>query len=552
MKRFSIFSKIFLLFVCFSVVLSARWGGAGSMIDDVLNIPYVEYAPVIDGELDEDWVFGFPNVHMFAYIFEQPDSFHGYSDFSSFYKAAWNEDGFYFYGQVVDDSLTGTADAENPHNNDCWEIYFDGDNSKTAPYDENDVQWRWVYGKTEIQSGWADKGNWAWAPTANGYSFELEIPVEELVKNGGAGIPFFTKTREQLFPLEVGQVIGFETQVADNDGGVREAMTKWWSESNNSWQDPGLFGTATLADDDVMLEIKDLEFSPTIDGELGDEWVDVMDNEVPEVKMSAYINEAGTFSGDSDITSYYRVAWNVDGIYFFVRVIDDSVTGEADSKNPHNNDCFEIYFDGDNSKTSPYDSNDIQWRWVYGMPVDSVGKSGWADVGNWAWLKTENGYNFELEIPVAELLKGDPPAQLFPLEYGQVIGFEVQVADNDGGVRESMTKWWAADNNSWQDPGLFGTAVLYIALGISEPAAANVALSVPPVVTTDNVVVTLSVPAGIAAKVNLFNVAGRLVKSVDAIGSTVSLDLSGLANGIYLCRLEAGNSTKTKKITLIK
>jgi hypothetical protein len=541
------------LFFCFSFVLSA-WRGAGSTIDDVLNIPYVEYAPVIDGEIDEDWVLGFPNVHMFGYIFEQADSFHGYSDFASFYKAAWNEDGFYFYGWVVDDSLTGTADAENPHNNDCWEIYFDGDNSKTAPYDENDIQWRWVYGMpvdSVGKSGWADVGNWAWAETSDGYSFELEIPVSELVKNGDAGIPFFTKTRDQLFPLEEGQVIGFEVQVADNDGAGREAMTKWWAESNNSWQDPGLFGTVYLGDDDVMLGIKHLEFSPTIDGELGDDWVDVEDNEIPEVKMSGYINEAGMFDGDSDISSSYRVAWNADGIYFFGSVIDDSVTGEADPENPHNNDCFEIYFDGDNSKTSPYDSNDIHWRWVYGKTEI---EPGWADVGNWIWLKTADGYNFELEIPASELVKNE--AQLFYLEVGTVIGFEVQVADNDGDVREAMTKWWAADNNSWQDPGLFGTAMLFLYIpGISEPFA-NIELSVPPVLNSiASISYTIDAPSSV--KLVLYNLSGQAVKTLDggakAPGTyTTSVDVSGLANGVYLCRLEAGNSATTKKITLIK
>jgi hypothetical protein len=539
-NRLPILSKMFLLLVCFSFVLSAQ--NAGSTLDRVLNIPYVEFAPVIDGELDEDWVLGFPNVGMFCYIHES-GTYSGYEDFASFYKVAYNEDGVYFYGQVVDDFVTGDSAADS-HNNDCWELYFDGDNSKVSPYDANDVQWRWVYGKTEIEAGWADKGNWAWAETADGYSFELEIPVAELVK----GDP-----PVQLFDLTEGTVIGWETQVADNDGSGREDMTKWWAADNNSWQDPGLFGTAQLADDDNMLQIPQIAFAPTIDGDLGDEWVDVEDKEIPEVTMSAFIQEAGLWTNDVDFHSYYRVAWNADGIYFFGRVIDEVVTGEADAAASHNNDCFEIYFDGDNSKVSPYDANDVQWRWVYGKTEI---ESGWADVGNWAWAEITGGYTFELAIPVAELAKGDPPVQLFALTEGTVIGWEVQVADNDGSGRESMTKWWAADNNSWQDPGLFGTAILTSTTdnisGISEPAAANIALSVAPVVTTDNVVVSLSVPAGVQATVSLFNIAGQLVKAADANGSTVSLDISGLANGVYLCNLKAGNESVTKKVMLLK
>ncbi len=541
MNRLPILSKMFLLLVCFSFILSAQ--NAGSTLDRVLNIPYVEYGPDIDGDLDEDWVLGFPDVGMFVYI-QEAGAYSGYSDCAAFYKVAYNEDGVYFYGQVVDDSVTGTADAANSHNNDCWEIYFDGDNSKTSPYDANDVQWRWVYGQTEILSGWADKGNWAWATTDDGYSFELEIPVAELVK----GDP-----PVQLFDLAEGTTIGWETQVADNDSTVRETMIKWWNNSNNSWQDPGLFGTAQLANDDNMLQIPQIEFAPTIDGDLGDEWVDVEAKEIPEVTMSALIQEAGTWTNDADCHSYYRVAWNADGIYFFGRVIDQVVTGDADEANSHNNDCFEIYFDGDNSKASPYDANDVQWRWVYGITEIT---SGWADKGTWEWLATDDGYNFELAIPVAELVKGDPPVQLFDLAEGTVIGWEVQVADNDGAGRETMTKWWAADNNSWQDPGLFGTAILTSTTdnisGISEPAAANIALSVSPVITSGNVVVSLSVPAGVQATVSLFNIAGQLVKAADANGSAVSLDVSGLANGVYLCNLKAGNESVTKKVMLLK
>jgi hypothetical protein len=542
-KRFSIFSKMFLLFVCFSIVLSAQ--NAGSTVADVLNIPYVEYAPVINGELDEDWVFGFPNVQMFGYIFEQADSFHGYSDCASFYKVAWNEDGVYFYGEVADDSVTGEADAANSHNNDCWEIYFDGDNSKTAPYDKNDVQWRWVYGKTEIESGWADCGEWAWLKTADGYSFELKIPASELVK-----------AEAQLFPLEEGQVIGFETQVADNDGSVREVMTKWWAADNNSWQDPGLFGTAVLDDDDVTLWISSLEFTPTIDGELGDEWVDIFGYyELPEVKMTVYINEAGMFDGDSDISSYYRAAWSEKGFCFFGRVIDDSIyTGDPE---PQNNDCFELYFDGGNEKASEYDDNDIRWRWVYGKTEI---EPGWADCGTWAWKETEVGWNFELFIPFKEMVKNGNP--LFPLkEGGFTIGWEVQVNDNDGGGRKSMTKWWSESNNSSQDPSLFGTADFYLydidTSGISEPDSPGIGLSVPSFPLNSTACISYTIDSRNAVKITLYDLAGRAVltlyKGIKDPGTfTLHVDLSGLANGVYLCRLEAGNNATTKKITLIK
>jgi hypothetical protein len=41
-------------------------------------------------------------------------------------------------------------------------------------------------------------------------------------------------------------MFGWEVQVNDRDNGVREAIGKWWSPSNDSWFNPNLFGTASL------------------------------------------------------------------------------------------------------------------------------------------------------------------------------------------------------------------------------------------------------------------------------------------------------------------
>ena len=151
---------------------------------------------------------------------------------------------------------------------------------------------------------------------------------------------------------------------------------------------------------------------------------------------------------------------------------------------------------------------------------------------------------------------------LFPLEEGDfTIGWEVQVADNDGGGREAITKWWSADNNSWQDPSLFGTAYFYLynidTSGISEPAARGIDLSVPSLPINSTASISYTIDAKSQVKLTLYDLAGQaalpLYKGTKSTGTyTLYVDLSGLANGVYLCRLEAGKSTNTKKITLIK
>jgi len=535
-----------LLLVCFSVMLPANNSGstinnlapvppyyvansAGSTINDVLIIPYVADDPVIDGVLDAAW--NFPDVGMFVYVDNDlPEG--GATDLSTLYRVAWNEDGLYFFGRVIDDTInTGLANAGE---NDCWEIYFDGDNRKSSSYDDNDIQWRWVHGRTDIDSGWADAGEWAWVETERGYDFELMISAENLVKEGNP-----------LFYLEEGTIIGWEAQVADNDTGARDCISKWWSNSNESDLHPYFFGTAKLGGFDPTLELLTLEHAPIIDGELDAEW-----DSIPEFAMTSITDQNLPDGGYADFSSFYRAAWDADAFYFFGRVVDDVIYTAG--TNPWEQDCWEIYFDGGNEKASSYDNNDIFWRWVYGKTEI---ESEWADVGEWAWLETYNGYNFELMISAENLVKGENP--LFALEEGHEIGWEVQVADNDAGTRDCISKWWSNSNESYLHPYFFGTARLTSFGGIAETVSANITLFVPSIQINSIANISYTIAARNSVKLRLYNLAGQEVESlVDGVKSagthTVSLDASGLANGVYLCRLEACNGVSTKKITLIK
>jgi hypothetical protein len=531
MKRLKTLSKILFLFF-FTIVLSAR--NAGSTINGTLIIPYVEFGPIIDGVLDEDW--NFPDIGMTVYV-DNIVPAGGHEDLSALYRVAWNEDGFFLFGRVIDDSIK--TDLPDPWDNDCWEIFIDGDNTKGAAYDENDVNWRWVYGINTDSAGWADRGKWVWVETYNGYDFELAIPAAEL-----------EKSENPLFALEEGTVIGWETQVTDNDTGTCDCTAKWWSSSDDAWVNPGVFGTAVLGNSDVSLEIPYVNSAPVIDGILDNSWTS---NEVPEIAMSANTWQILPDGGDSDLSSFYRAAWNEDGFYFFGKTIDDSIYVDMDSvfwKQDH----WEIYFDGGNEDSSSYDSNDVVWRWVYGTTeIEPF----WADAGIWAWLETDDGYNFELSIPADSLVNEETP--LFTLGEGTEIGFDVQVTDDDTGARDCITKWWCNNDDSWLNPGLFGTAILTREhSGISEQLVANnnIKLSVPAVLNS-NTGITYTIRERSLVKLNLFNIAGQKVKNIvnkkqNAGTHNVSVDVSGLSNGVYFCRLDACDGTSTEKLMLIK
>jgi len=545
-KRLPILVKMFLLLVCFSFVLSAY--NSGSTVNNTLMIPYVEFSPTLDGDMDEEWIF--PPIGMFVYE-QSSEAEVQHLDHSSFFKVAWNEDGFYFFAKVIDDTVCPEGSA-NSYENDCFEIYFDGGNEKAASYDANDVQWRYVYGMDTDSSGWCDAGEQSWVETTDGYTFELVIPVAELVK-----------AEAPLFDLVEGTVIGFEVQNADNDTGPREGITKWWNISGNSWQDPGLFGTAILAgegdiEDEVVGDfIEEFEFAPTVDG-ADDDW-----EGIPEVKMSAVENWAMADDGGfKDHNSFYRAAWDADAFYFFGSVIDDVIY--TSGANSYEQDCFEIYFDGGNEKAASYDANDVQWRYVYGMTTDS---SGWCDLGatgECAWVETEIGYDFELAIPVAELVKAEAP--LFDLAEGTVIGWEVQCADNDTGTRDVISKWWNRDGNSWQDPSLFGTAELVGIGGSSAPKpgpddgideeVAAISLAAPAIISgvAD---ISYVLPNEAAVNLSLVNVIGQtvaeLANGVQSAGvQSASINAASLSNGIYLVVLEVEGTVTSKKVSVIK
>jgi endo-1,4-beta-xylanase len=530
-KRLPIIVKVSMLLICFSLMLYGN--NTSSIINDVLIIQYVDDAPIVDGSMDEEWDACRIGMRVYTTNNDPVLPAGGAADLSAWYAAAWNEDGFYFYGEVIDDTVL-VAPVADEHVSDSWEIFFDGDNSKGASYDDNDVQFRWIYdADAETKYGIVDE-ELMWAETDNGYALELSLPASSLADSFGV-------------VLEAGKIIGWETQVNDAEvEGTRQNQVKWWSDDDRAWNSPSYFGTAMLATDDAteVLIIPRVEDAPIVDGSLDAEWTGV----VPKVAIPvATSNNDPSFAdgGDDDLSAFYHVAYNDDGLYFYGEALDDSVL-IAPVADEHVSDSWEIFFDGDNSKGASYDDNDVQFRWIYDADYET--KYGIVDE-EVVWAETETGYALELLIPASSL------ADSFSVNIADetVIGWEVQINDAEvEGTRQNQIKWWSHDDRAWNSPVYFGTAILTTETGVEEEAAAaNIALSVAPVITS-NAVVSISVPAGVAAQLSLYNIAGQKVLDLPVNGNTASLNASGLANGVYLCALKAGNSVVTKKITLIK
>jgi hypothetical protein len=289
-------------------------------------------------------------------------------------------------------------------------------------------------------------------------------------------------------------------------------------------------GTAILSGymESAVLGIPFKEGALSVDG-FSDEWVDT----IPEVGMT--VMGQASDGGQPDFASWFRAAVNSSGDFmFYARVADDSIALDA---NDYESDNIEIYFDGDNSKAVSYDGfDDVQYRFVYGQDSATQGPS--SSECTVVWQQTLDGYDMELLIPAATLADTN-----ITLDDGDIIGFEVQVSDCDSVGREAIAKWWNATNDSWQDPSTFGTAQIGVAL--TQVAEAPAVLSVPAVVSGSSLDIEGS------GTISVVNLVGQVVAAGEADGA-LSVDVSGLVNGVYLVILNAGGNTSTAKTLLIK
>jgi len=542
---------MFLVLFCFSIVLSAA--NAGSVIDEVLMIPKVEFPAVIDGEVEAEW--DFPPVCMYVYSTNNTPSVPagGALDLSAWYKVAWNDDGIFFFGHVTDDSVVVHSDPTTAqHVTDSWEIFLDGENDKASSYDSNDIQFRWAYDLAEeIGHGTLVDEEVAWLEVDDGYDFEVFIPATQL-----ADSHYITLADDKL--------IGWETQVNDIEvEGTRQNQVKWWEADDASWSTPALFGTAKLkADDETILEIPKIEFDATIDGELGSDYVDVEGKNVPNVGMYVYSTNntpSAADGGGADLSASYYAAWNDNGVFLFGRTVDDVAVVHSDPTTAqHVTDSWEVFFDGENDKAASYDSNDVQFRWAYDL-AEEIGQGTLVDE-EVAWVETGKGYDFEVFIPATQLAD----SHYIYLADEKEIGWEVQVNDiEEEGTRQNQIKWWEADDASWSTPALFGTAILTQTTsdvlpppGIAEETA-NIALAAPAVISA-GATVSYNIAARSSVSLELVNVAGQVVKVlVDGVVKSAGkhkadIDADGLANGVYLVTLDACGTVTAAKTLVIK
>ncbi len=146
-------------------------------------------------------------------------------------KLLWDEENLYVKAYVTDDVLN--AASKDAYQQDSVEIFIDENNAKATSYEDDDKQYRVSYENNQSFNGTkcvADNITSVANVTEDGYVIEAAIKWTE-----GA--------------QAAGNKIGIELQINDaGSNGSRIGTLSWFDQSGNGYQNPAVFGTATLVE----------------------------------------------------------------------------------------------------------------------------------------------------------------------------------------------------------------------------------------------------------------------------------------------------------------
>lgn len=246
----------------------------------------------VDGTAEAVW----DEVTPYAITNEVQPTVADSTDLSANWRAVWDSTYLYFFVAVTDDDLQN--DSEEWYDDDGVEIYLDADNSKNQTYDSNDYQLTigWNNGNL-IEDTKGNIGEGAIAAvvdTETGYNVEVALPWSALKTTPSAGL-----------------FLGLDVHAIDDDeGGPRSGKLAWFTEIDESFRNPSLFGTAYLSGSE-----------PTVTGSMLPGKIEAEDNQGPSdatISPSEDDNTAAVTGIGYDDQLTYEVTVQEAGMYRFV------------------------------------------------------------------------------------------------------------------------------------------------------------------------------------------------------------------------------------------
>nr|WP_154983281.1 endo-1,4-beta-xylanase [Paenibacillus xylanexedens] len=319
---------------------------------------------------------------------------------SAAFRTLWDKNNLYVLVDVKDTTK---------HAKDKVELFVDLNNGKTPVYEADD---RHITISREGKVTGAKPNTYRVREAADGYQVELSIP---LTNAQGA----------------LAREIGLDVRVTDggNNSSGGQQVLYWNDRTLSQDQDTSKYGVIQFAS--MPKSAKALQGTVTIDGEKDAKW-----NKVTPFHITP-LNQSGGASAEA------RAIWSGQDLYLFIDVTDPQIITNA--PDPWDQDSVEIFLDENHQRTPFYQYDDAQFR----ISADNVGTfAGSASPGRLqsAVKKTSKGYQVEARIRLQSLV---------PKE-GQVMGFELQINDNQGNNNKSTAKWNDLTNDSWKNTSQYG------------------------------------------------------------------------------------------------
>jgi hypothetical protein len=307
------------------------------------------------------------------------------------------------------------------------------------------------------------------------------------------------------------------------------------------------------------------------------------------------------FPEDSDISATVRMAYSdFNELYIYAEFTDDAIQFNTDSETAGtetwNYDSFEVGWGN-------YDVRDLSGGSILvGSPHNDMERGEFADYqfriaglqdgsGNIVNTSTFIAWSLEAEIPAGGSVveatdTGWRVLSLIPLNAIQnqdqgdavldppaadeirYIPMEMGINDADGNLREHQITWGLKSNHTnqwwntpsqWPTVALAGRSTIMPVSNEDVPGQARTfgldANYPNPFARTTEIAYSLDREADVALEV--YDVLGRkvavLVERTQAAGSyDVEFDASGLASGLYIYRLQAGNQTAVRQMMVLK
>jgi hypothetical protein len=233
-------------------------------------------------------------------------------------------------------------------------------------------------------------------------------------------------------------------------------------------------------------------------------------------------------------------------------VTDDVKITDTGFPTPYSDDCVEFWLDLNNSKNSAYlPSETDEYQIMFLRDNTTIHQVDHNDllVGlDWAWADTQTGYIFEIEMPWLTAFKWKERFDVLQPEFGQKLGFEVHVNDDDDGEdRDSNIGWFYTTDEAWRDPSALGDMKMMDELYESvHQVISEQKFRMHPNPASESM--QLISNTGIS-NIKVINITGQTVMDIQVNNERlVTLDINELSSSVYLVTVrDRHNNYSTQK-----